>query len=176
MNTKQALYQTVVDKGLRKQLLAEGQAKPGNLLSRQREGWREMAQETINGIMGNLPDAEEAQYMIDAEGIEILRHVTEAMPQQTGQVVRPAVGGESPVLSFMREGIRGRPRLRVEIEEFRILMRLHAVAIDAYGQVALQYHTLLAGIVSSSLQLGMQQILYITHIIERVATVFSIIT
>ena len=56
----------------------------------------------------------------------------------------------------MRESIRWGACLRVKIEEFRITTGLHTVAIDTNRQVALQYHTLLAGIVGSGLELLMQ--------------------
>ena len=47
--------------------------------------------------------------------------------------------------------------LSVHVEQFRILAHINAVATNADGQVALQHNTLLAGIVSSSLQLRVQQ-------------------
>ena len=82
MNTKQTLYQTVVDKGFGKEFLAERQAEPCYLISRQRKGWREMAKKSIDGIIRYLPNTEETKNMIDTEGIEVLRHVTETTVQQ----------------------------------------------------------------------------------------------
>jgi hypothetical protein len=81
MNAKKSLYQAVVDEGLGEQFLAEGQPKPSYLLSRQRQGWREMAQKAIDGILWYFPDAEEAQHMVYAQGIEVLRHMVEAVAQ-----------------------------------------------------------------------------------------------
>ena len=47
--------------------------------------------------------------------------------------------------------------------------------MDTNGQVALQHYALLAGIVGSSRQLLVQQVLHKAHIVERLVTIFCIV-
>ena len=67
MDAKQTIHQPVVDEGTRKQFLTERQSEVFYLIDGQRQGWREMSQQSTDGIDGNLPDAEEAQHVIDAK-------------------------------------------------------------------------------------------------------------
>ena len=57
-----------------------------------------------------------------------------------------------------------------------MLARLHTVTMDTNGQVALQHHTLLAGIVGSSRQLLVQQVLHKTHVVECLLAIFRIVS
>ena len=159
MDAKEALHQPVVDERTCEQFLAERQSEVFYLVYRQGQCRREVSQQAVDSILGNLPDAEEAQHVVYAEGVKVLLHVTEAPPHHLIQLLRPMIGGEAPVLSLLREGVRWGARQRVEIEELRMPAGFHAVPVDADGQVALQHDPLLAGIVGSSLQLGVQQVL-----------------
>ena len=68
----------------------------------------------MNGIDRNLPDAEETEYVVNAEGIKVLLHVAEAASQQTKQLGSvPIIRREAPVLPVGREGIGRCPRLHV---------------------------------------------------------------
>ncbi len=102
MNAKQTLHEAVVDEGPCKKFLAEGQSEPAYLLGRQRQCRREVAQQAIDGIAGNLPDAEKAQYVVNAERIEILAHVDQTAVQEELGVgllgLFPIVRWKSPVL------------------------------------------------------------------------------
>src|SRR5687768_6492020 len=79
-------------------------------------------QYAFHRIGGNAPDAEKTQYMINAEGIEIIAHLFEppAPPDKTILLhALPVVGGETPVLSFHCKIVRGCARLPVHIVQFR---------------------------------------------------------
>ena len=91
--------------------------------------------------------------MIDAEGVEVLFHPLHALLEPVGKrelmtllparlLLMPVVGGEAPVLSIYREGIRRCPCRTVHIEEFGMGSRLHTVTIHANGHIPLQDDTL----------------------------------
>ena len=101
MDAKQAINDSVVDKRLGKQLLAEGQSEIFYLINGQRQGGREMAQHAIDSLDRNLPDAEIAQYVVDAQSIEILREAAKTEPQHTQQVLVPVIGWEAPVMAML---------------------------------------------------------------------------
>ena len=119
--------------------------------------------------------------MIDAEGVEVLFHPLHALLEPVGKrdlmtllparlLLMPVVGGEAPVLSIYREGIRRCPCRTVHIEEFRMGSRLHTVTIHADGHIPLQDDTLGTGIVGSSQQLHMQLILDIVDQLSLILT------
>ena len=141
-----AIAALVVDE---EQTFVELHTVGGNLLDAHAEGRRELAHQTRLVRHGNLPDAEEAQHVVDAVGIEILGHLTEsAHPPLTavGEHHIPVISGESPVLAIGRESIGRSSCLSVQIEVLRLYPGLYAVAADADGDVALQDDALLAGI------------------------------
>ena len=85
----------------------------------------------MDGIDGNLPDAEETEHMVYAVGIEELRHLAEAAypPQATIlQHLVPVVGGEAPVLTIGRERIGWRTGLSGEVEVFGLYPCFHTIA------------------------------------------------
>ena len=124
MDAKQTLNQSIVDEGLSIQFLTEWQTKILYLVNSQRQRGREMTQHAVNSIGRNLPDAEVAQYVVDAQGIKILRQVTETMFQHAEQRLIPMVCGEAPVGTSWPVGIGNCSRLRICIEEFRMLVHL----------------------------------------------------
>lgn len=66
----------------------------------------EVPHESLYGVFRYLPDAEKAEYVVDAVGVEVFCHFAEAC-FPPGVVVffhnGPVVGGESPVLPHDRE-------------------------------------------------------------------------
>ena len=60
MQTKETIDKAVVDEGLGKEVLAEGQSEILYLADGEGQCWREMTQDAVDGTNGNLPDAEEA--------------------------------------------------------------------------------------------------------------------
>ena len=103
----------------------------------------------MNGIKGNLPDTEEAEYVVDAIGIKIFSHLAEAAYPPAAAVFEhciPVVGGEAPVLSVYGEIIGRRTSLTVQVEVLRLHPSLHTVTADADGDVTLQDHTVLTGV------------------------------
>ena len=60
-----------------------------------------MAQHAIDSLDRNLPDAEIAQYVVDAQSIEILREAAKTEPQHTQQVLVPVIGREAPVMAML---------------------------------------------------------------------------
>ena len=60
---------------------------------------------------------------------------------------------------MQREGIRRSTRLTIHVKELGMGSRLHAVAVDADGQVALQRNALGTGIVGCSFQLEVEMVL-----------------
>ena len=130
------------------QTLVERTAVTLDLLLAHAEGRRELPHQPRLLRHGDLPDAEEAQHVVDTVGIEILRHLPEtAHPPgaAVSQHLVPVVGGETPVLSVGREVIRRRTSLTVQVEVLRLHPSLHTVTADADGDVALQDHPLFTG-------------------------------
>ena len=173
VKSEEPLEHTVVNEWSRKEVLTERQSEIFDLSLCHRQRRREMAEKTEECFVGDLPDAEEAQYVVDADGVEILLHPLDAFPKPSGKwkvesgrrilccrqtsflfplsSFLPFVSGEAPVLSVLREVIWRRACRTVETEEIRMDGRLDAVTIDSDGHISLQDHSVLAGIVGSSL-------------------------
>ena len=94
--------ESVVDERTRIELFAERQSEVFYLVNGQRQRGREMAQHSGNGIDRNLPDAEETQYVINAQGVEILLHVAQATTEPFDEFRTPMIGRESPILTLIR--------------------------------------------------------------------------
>ena len=77
-------------------------------------------------------------------------------------------------MSVIAESVGRCSRLCVEIEVAGKCPHLHAVAVHSYGQVALEHHSVLSGVVGGSLQLQVQQILHIAVEITVVRTTAGI--
>ena len=115
----------------------------------------------------NVPDAEKAQHMVNAVGIEILSHLLEPSCPPPITILchsLPIVGGESPVLPVLREIIRWCTRLSIQIEQMRFRPCLHAVARNADGDVTFDDYPVLPCLVPHLQQL---QVKLILHIIEE---------
>lgn len=79
-----------------------------------------MPQQARPGRLRYLPDAEEAQDMVDAVGIEIARHhLQAALPPGVAVLGHclPVVGWEAPVLSFCGEVIGWGADLHIKVEQ-----------------------------------------------------------
>ena len=127
-----------------------------------------MTKKPEHGIGGNLPNAEETQYVVDTDGIEILLHPAYPAMEPFYQTrpftihfypFAPLICGEAPVLAIGREIIWRSTRGCVKTEEIRMGGRLHTMAIDPDGNITLQTYTVLTGIVGGSLQLEVEMVL-----------------
>ena len=101
----------------------------------------EIAQQAVNGMYGNLPDAEEAEDMVDAESVEIFGHLRHAgLPPRIAVLrhVLPVIGREAPVLPRCGKGVGRRSGLPVEMEEVRILPHVGARRTDADRNIAFE--------------------------------------
>ena len=177
MHTKKSLKHTIVDKRTCEEILAERQTKILYLAHRHRKGWREMPQQSEDSIQWNLPDTEEAQYMVDTDGIEILLHPAQTLVEPFHQrqlfcfhfsFLTPVVGGESPVLAIEREVIRWCTRLGIKMEELRMSSSLYTLTIDTDGDITLDEDPFLTSIVSCRLQLEMEVILEEINLLSRI--------
>ena len=100
-------------------IAVEVEAVAGNLLLGVGESRVKTTQQGIHRIERNLPNAEEAQDVVDTIGIEILGHLHEAsLPPRIAIFghLRPIVGREAPILAHHREIIGRSTRRRVHIE------------------------------------------------------------
>ena len=112
---------------------------------------------------GNLPDAEPADDVVYAEGIEIPAHDAQAaLPPgvPVGLHGLPVVGGEAPVLAVGAEIIGRSPGRAVQVEQFRMEMGLGAVGTYADGQVAFEIDPVGTCITHLFAQLLIQMVLH----------------
>ena len=111
-----------------------------------------------------LPDAEEAEDMVDAEGVEVAGLTLEALapPAEVAFLLHtlPVVRGEAPVLPVGSEVIgRGACGL-LGVEEMRCHPDVYAVGCYADGEVTLEEDTSLLSIASHSLELAVEDELH----------------
>ncbi|MBR4822069.1 MAG: 4-alpha-glucanotransferase, partial [Bacteroidales bacterium] len=146
-----------------------GQSPVGNLLQGIRHRRAEMPHQAALLRHGNLPDAEESQDMVDAECVEVLRHLAQAaLPPRIvilGHLV-PVVGRESPVLPVHGKRIRRCAALRIHVEQVGMAPCIHARAADADGQVALEHHALAVRIGADLLELLVEVVLHEAMVIH----------
>ena len=124
-----------------------------------------MAQQPEESLLRNLPHTEEAQYVVDADGVEVLLHPTQALsePRNNSRRFLPIISGESPVLTIGREIVRRCTCGAVETEELRMSSSLHTLTIDTDRYITFQRHPMLAGIVGSGLQLEVEVVLEVIY-------------
>ena len=91
MHAEETVEHPVVDERTGKEVLTERESEILDLAHRHRQSRREVTQEAEEGIVGYLPDTEEAENMVDADGVEILFHPTQA-------TMEPLDQGWSPVI------------------------------------------------------------------------------
>mmetsp|Transcript_28978 Transcript_28978/g.94410 ORF Transcript_28978/g.94410 Transcript_28978/m.94410 type:complete len:471 (+) Transcript_28978:2558-3970(+) len=146
------------DVGLREPVEVPHAPRP-QLVPPQRVRGLEAAQQARNPRHGDGPDAEEAEDVVDAVGLEVKRHVLQTSPPPAEAVSAhgvPVVGGEAPVLANGAEGVGGRTRRAVQLEQVRLEPRLHPVGRHADGQVALDHHAQLVRALRGATQLQVQ--------------------
>src|SRR5262249_44675116 len=107
------------------------------------KGRSEVAEDALDSVDRNAPNAEEAQDVVDPESIEVATQLSEALfpPREPGLLhQRPVVGGEAPVLAFFGERVGGGTCLDVHMVELRTLPGIGAIPIDSYREISLQDH------------------------------------
>lgn len=112
----------------------------------------ELSEQSAYAVGRYRPDAEEAEYVVDAVSVEVLRHVLEAAHPplaSVGNHAVPVVRWEAPVLSVHRECVWRSTCLRVEVEVFGFVPYVAAVAVHADRNVALEDDAASAGILVS---------------------------
>ena len=129
-----------------------------------------MTQDTKDGILRNLPDTEEAQHVVDTDGVEILSHPAKPAVEPVYQILTfrflfftPIISWESPILTIMGENIRRRTGLGIEMEEFWMSGRLHTIPIHPNRHITLNDNSLRTGIIGSRFQLEVKVILEIIN-------------
>ena len=145
------------------QLFVADDAVGLDFLAAQAECGRKLSHEPRLLRHGNFPNAEEAQHVVDAVGIEVFSHLAETPYPPLAAVLQhlvPVVGREAPVLAFGRERIGRSTGLSVEVEVFRLHPCLDTVAADADGDVAFQDDPVLAGILVGGMHLLVEVVLY----------------
>ena len=147
-----------------------GEASPGRIEAHAAQfvggvgqGGIEIAQQAVNGMYGNLPDAEEAEDMVDAESVEIFGHLRHAgLPPRIAVLrhVLPVVGREAPVLARCGKGVGRCSGLRIHVEKPRMNPCVGARPADADRQVALEDDAPAAGVGADLGQLRVQVVLH----------------
>ena len=140
------------------------------------QGRVEVAQQAVHGVHRDLPDAEEAQHVVDAVGVEVLRHLAQTVFPPGKAVLAhlvPVVGGEAPVLAQDGEVIGGSAGLAVHVEQACVGPGVDAGARDADGDVALDGHALGVGVVADALHLLVEVVLQIVYKVDVVLVVLD---
>ena len=99
----------------------------------------------------NLPNAEEAQDVVNAVGGKVFCHFAETfLPPLVVVLLHyiPIVCGETPVLSVGRECIGRCTGLSVHIEIVGLNPGFHTIAADAYGNISFKDNTFFACIIA----------------------------
>ena len=108
----------------------------------------------------HLPDAEEAEDMVDAEGVEVAGLTLEALapPAKVAFLLHtlPVVRGEAPVLPVGSEVIGWGACGLLGVEEMRCHPDVYAVGRYADGEVTLEEDTSLLSIASHRLELAVE--------------------
>mmetsp|Transcript_18343 Transcript_18343/g.46334 ORF Transcript_18343/g.46334 Transcript_18343/m.46334 type:complete len:556 (-) Transcript_18343:554-2221(-) len=143
------------------------QAPAVQLVAPDGHGGAEVAQHARGAVAGDLPDAEEAQHVVDTVRVEVLRHV--AQPPLPPLVVvgrhgLPRVRGEAPVLTLGVKDVGRRARGLVHAEEVRLNPGVHAALVHANGQVALEHH---AGRLRGARHLQQLAVQVVLHVVRE---------
>ena len=97
------------------------------------------------GRFWNLPNAEEAQDMVDAVGAEIAgHHLQAALPPSITVLGHrfPVVGWEAPVLTLGGEVVGRGTNLHVKVKQVGMRFHIHSRWIHTNGDVAFQKQAL----------------------------------
>ena len=145
---KELREEAAVDVRRREALFVKRQSILFNLFTREGERGVEVPTESLRVVHGDLPDAEEAQYVVYAEAVEVVGQLLEPLLPPAKAVsleCRPVVGREVPVLAVHREVIRRCTCLTAHIEVLRLGPSLDTVSTHTDRQVSLQDNALLVG-------------------------------
>ena len=148
----------------------DGQTHRHYLVAAVRQCRVEVAQQAALELQRDLPDTEEAEDMVDAEGVEVLAHLAQAALPPVVVVLChlvPVVGGEAPVLTVHAEEIGRCAGAGIEVVELREAGSVHTVAAHSYGQVALQVNSLRMGVGHCVRKLEVQVPLYPAEVVFR---------
>ena len=143
--------EVLVDVGFQ-ELGTEAEAVALDFFTRHGQGRDELSQQAVDGVHRDFPDAEEAQNVVDAVGVEVFGHFAETLhPPGIAVLLHhvPVVGGEAPVLSVGREVVGRGTCLSVQVEVMGLLPGFDTVAADADGDVALEHHSVGTGMAGS---------------------------
>ena len=143
------------------------------LVGREGESRVEITEQAMHGIERNLPYAEESEDMVDTVGVEILRHLAEAVLPPLEAILGhsvPVVGREAPVLAQDREVIRWCAGLAVHVEETRRAPGVDAEPADADRYVALEHDAMrvIACLAELAVQMILQEIMEVDLAAVRV--------
>ena len=100
---------------------------------------------------GNLPNAEEAQDVVDAVGGKVFCHFAETLLPPLVIILFhyiPIVCGDPPVLSVSGECIGRCTGLSVHIEIIRLNPGFHTIAADSDGDISFKDNALFACIIA----------------------------
>ena len=160
-------YSRVIEVGLlgifHEQIFVERQSVRLNLSDTHGKCRRELSQQGIRTVLGNRPNAEETENVVNPVGTEILRHSTKPLLPPEIAVSRhpfPIVRGEAPILASSREIIWWSSCHHIHIEEVRLVPSLHATRTDANRKVPLQEDSSGTGILGCFRKLQMKEVLY----------------
>ena len=156
------LQSPVCDERIGEALLLEVETIAADLVGGHAKCGSELAEQTVYRVDRYLPNAEETEYVVDAVGIEELRHVLEATHPPLTTVFEhlvPVVGREAPVLTVDREVIGRRTGLSVEVEVAWLHPHVAAIAVHADRDVALEDDMMLAGVGVGLVELSVEDIL-----------------
>ena len=121
----------------------EVEAAPANFVCCIRHRRVELAKQCIYSIERHLPDAEEAENMVDTVCIEVLRHLAEAgLPPAIAVLCHllPIIDWEAPILTCYREVIRWSTGRRLHYEELRRYPRIDTDWAHTDRNIALEHY------------------------------------
>ena len=164
MLTEDAVEYPISNEWLSEEFFLPVQTVAFYLLTTHTECWSELTEQSVYRMNWNLPDTEEAKYVVDTISIKVLRHVLEAIyPPLTTVLYHlvPVVSRETPVLTIHREVIRWSTRLTVKVEVTWFCPYVTAIAIDTNRNVTLEDYLMSLCVFVYCFQLTTQNELYV---------------
>ena len=112
MRTEDLSEEVLMDIGFQEEVFAECQPVAFYLLARHGQGGDELSQQPVYGVHRYLPNAEEAEDVVDAVGIEVFCHFVETFHPPGITVFFhdiPVIGGEAQFCPFTEKSSGGAP-------------------------------------------------------------------
>mmetsp|Transcript_17129 Transcript_17129/g.28170 ORF Transcript_17129/g.28170 Transcript_17129/m.28170 type:complete len:317 (+) Transcript_17129:1725-2675(+) len=159
--TKRLLHVLPADPGSQ-QAVHVAHASILQLVLANRNSGSEKSHQSLDLCIWDGPHTEEANDMVDAEGMEVLGHVLHAVPPPRVAVsshMLPVVRRQLPVLAPEATGVWRRTSLGVEEEVLRVDPSVHRVFVDTNGEVALQANLAGLGVLRGLEQLLVEMVL-----------------